>query len=219
MRMDDCSGSPFRRIPRILSGSRVLLRPFKATDSPLLYAAAQECLAELMDRFPNDVPQLATRAGARAYIALCRNNWRERSFLEYGIFLKRDEALLGDIALEANWESREFDLTFWLRPNARGKGFATEAASLATEFAFHSLGARSVEVGVDPDNHASCRVVERLGFCNTGTLEQAGYFAGTREGARFIYLVTATQWADSGSAVEGRTTSEGPTVNGSAQQP
>ncbi len=191
MRVDDSSGSPVRRVPRMLSGSRVCLRSFKAADSPLLYAAAQECLAELIDRFPNDVPQLATPAGTRAYIALCRNNWRERSYLEYGVFLKRDEALLGDIALEANWESREFDLTYWLRPSPRGKGFATEAASLATEFAFRSLGARTVEVGIDPDNHASRRVAERLGFTYVGTLEQQGYHVGTREGARYIYRTKA----------------------------
>jgi RimJ/RimL family protein N-acetyltransferase len=47
-----------------------------------------------------------------------------------------------------------------------------EAAAAACAHAFGPLGQRRIEAEVDPDNRASCRLLEALGFRAEGRLRQ-----------------------------------------------
>ena len=51
-----------------------------------------------------------------------------------------------------------------IRPEEWGKGYATEAAAGMLEFAFEELELPLVYAGCAPDNHASRRVMEKLGM-------------------------------------------------------
>jgi RimJ/RimL family protein N-acetyltransferase len=51
---------------------------------------------------------------------------------------------------------------------AYGKGYATEAATAAIDWAFEALGWTDVIHCIDPENIASQRVAERLGSTNRG---------------------------------------------------
>jgi RimJ/RimL family protein N-acetyltransferase len=53
-------------------------------------------------------------------------------------------------------------------PAARGRGLAPKALSLAIDHAFEKRGARRVFADVDPENGASIRVFEKLGFQREG---------------------------------------------------
>jgi len=57
---------------------------------------------------------------------------------------------------------------------AQGKGYATEGARLALDWAFETLGwARAIHC-IHPDNHASIRVAERLGSTLDGPVTLPG---------------------------------------------
>lgn len=55
-----------------------------------------------------------------------------------------------------------------IRPEARGKNLAARALAIAIDEAFEKRGARRIFADVDPDNIASLRVFERLGFQREG---------------------------------------------------
>jgi RimJ/RimL family protein N-acetyltransferase len=55
-------------------------------------------------------------------------------------------------------------------PNARGRGLAGKGLALAIDIAFDNLGARRIFADIDPDNRASIRVFEKLGFRYEGLL-------------------------------------------------
>ena len=57
-----------------------------------------------------------------------------------------------------------------IAPSARGRNLAVRALALALEEAFETLGARRIMADIDPDNHLSIRVFERLGFVLEGRL-------------------------------------------------
>ncbi|HTR65501.1 MAG TPA: GNAT family N-acetyltransferase [Terriglobales bacterium] len=59
------------------------------------------------------------------------------------------------------------ELGFHLRRAFWGQGLAEEAARAVIEFAFRSLGAKSIFAAHDPKNAASCHVLQKLGFCYT----------------------------------------------------
>ncbi|HWA01193.1 MAG TPA: GNAT family N-acetyltransferase [Caulobacterales bacterium] len=51
-----------------------------------------------------------------------------------------------------------------LAPDAHGRGYATEAGSAALNWGERQWGARQVVCIIDPDNDASLRVADKLGF-------------------------------------------------------
>jgi ribosomal-protein-alanine N-acetyltransferase len=81
----------------------------------------------------------------------------------------RDRAV-GLIIVSLRPQAHVGGLGYWVVPSARGQGAATTAVSLVTPWAFHALGLRRVEAWVEPDNHASQRVLARAGFDEEGRL-------------------------------------------------
>lgn len=73
-------------------------------------------------------------------------------------------ALVGPDAVEAG---------YWLRADATGRGYATEATGSVVQLAFFQLGARHVVICHDPANVASAGVPRRLGFRCLGTVADA----------------------------------------------
>jgi [ribosomal protein S5]-alanine N-acetyltransferase len=61
-------------------------------------------------------------------------------------------------------ETQVHELGFHLRPKYWGQGFALEAAQAVIPFAFSTIGAISLSAGHHPDNLASKKVIEKLGF-------------------------------------------------------
>jgi ribosomal-protein-serine acetyltransferase len=62
---------------------------------------------------------------------------------------------------------------YWLRADATGQGFATEATAALCELALTRLGARRVAICHDPANAPSGGVPRRLGFRYLGAVPDA----------------------------------------------
>ncbi len=65
-----------------------------------------------------------------------------------------------------------FEAACTVVPAARGRGLAAKALSLALTHVFEEKSARRVFADIDPDNAASIRTFERLGFAREGLLRQ-----------------------------------------------
>ena len=83
----------------------------------------------------------------------------------------------GWVALLPFDQGREVELAYRLAQASWGRGIASEAARAMIDYAFAGLGARLGEgLGLDrlvaithPDNHASRRVLDKLGFRRRGS--------------------------------------------------
>ena len=71
---------------------------------------------------------------------------------------------------------------YWLRAEARGRGAATIAVRLVARWAFDALGVQRIELTTAPENVASQRVAERVGFTREGVLR--GLVATKNDGRR-----------------------------------
>lgn len=58
----------------------------------------------------------------------------------------------------------EYEIGWWLAPEAWGQGFACEGAAVVRDDAFASVGAPSLVARVQPQNRRSIVVAEALGF-------------------------------------------------------
>ena len=80
------------------------------------------------------------------------------------------------------------ELGYLLIAGARGRGLATRAVRLLTDWSFGQLRMQRIQALVHPENPASGRVLERLGFRREGLLRSYRAEAHGRED-RVIYAV------------------------------
>jgi RimJ/RimL family protein N-acetyltransferase len=85
-----------------------------------------------------------------------------------GVALEPAEAALLALAGPASVE-----VGYWLRADAIGSGYATEATACLVDLAFSRLDAQRVAICHDPVNAASAGVPRRLGFRSLGLVADA----------------------------------------------
>jgi RimJ/RimL family protein N-acetyltransferase len=91
-----------------------------------------------------------------------------------------DGSFLGiGVAVNLDREGRQAELGYIVAREARGRGVATEALRLLTEWGFEQ-GLVRLELQINADNEASMRVAERCGYVREGTLRSVHFKAGTR---------------------------------------
>jgi len=61
---------------------------------------------------------------------------------------------------------------YWIIPEVAGRGIAPTAVALACDYLFNSVDLHRVEIDIRPENVASLRVVEKLGFRYEGLKER-----------------------------------------------
>ena len=74
-----------------------------------------------------------------------------------------DGLLIGDIGIHT-LEHSQMEIGYTLSPMFQGMGYATEAVREIVREAFTVWNKHRITASVDPDNHASVRLLERLGF-------------------------------------------------------
>lgn len=109
---------------------------------------------------------------ARAYIQAGAVKMYDRhGFGLYLVALKGGGAPVGICGLVKRDFLDDVDLGFALAREYRGKGYAREAAAATVVYAQDVLGLRRVAAIVSPDNAASLRLLEGLGFSFERTLD------------------------------------------------
>ncbi len=90
-------------------------------------------------------------------------HWALRGFGKWIIVRRDTDQAIGGCGLShpRGWPSAE--LTWWLLPDQRGVGFATEASKAVIAFAYQTLGWPIVETHMRDENKAARRLAERLG--------------------------------------------------------
>ena len=142
------------------AANRDWLKPWEATPPP-------EAREEVM--------------GFRRFVRLER---RQLARLEsIPLAIEVDGALVGRIAVAGiQWGAqRGGSLGYWIDERHAGRGLVTRAAAMLATHAF-DLGMHRIEIAVRPENAASIRVAEKLGF--------------TPEGLRRSYLFIDGAWRD-----------------------
>ena len=94
-----------------------------------------------------------------------------------------DGAIIGDVSWRpetygADERSRAFQFGVALEPEARGRGYGTEAQRLLAELLFDLYVLERVEASTDIENIAEQRSLERAGFTREGVLRRAQFRAG-----------------------------------------
>ncbi len=100
------------------------------------------------------------------------------------VFRQSDHQLMGGLTLAfiRRGVTQTATLGYWMGQSYAGKGFMTEAVIAAARFGFDQLHLHRIEAACLPNNAASVRLLEKVGF--------------TREGYARSYLCIADKWQD-----------------------
>lgn len=107
-------------------------------------------------------------------------------YTAWDIRLKSDNTSIGDLGFKGPQKNAAVEIGYGLDESQWGNGYATEAARAAIDWAFSQTGVYFVEAETDPDNAASQRVLEKLGFSADGTFGE--------EGPRFVLEKPLPSW-------------------------
>jgi RimJ/RimL family protein N-acetyltransferase len=150
-----------------LRSARVrLAAPTLADVSELAAACSAEDILFVLNK------QRYTEEDAEGYVHYATEGWE--SDRRYAWLLHDEEGrLLGQVSLDRKGHADSAVIGYWLAPEARGKGYLTEAGKAMLNWALDVAGADLSRViwAAYEWNAASLKLAERLGFKLVGTRE------------------------------------------------
>ena len=156
----------------VLSKGTVQIRPFRTQDARELYEAAWESSAALcstMTWFGRDY----TLRHARVFVGRSAIEWAADARYDFAIINAEDGGFCGSVGLsQIDRRHQLANVGFWVRRSRVGRGIATAAVQLITDFGLTELGLSRLEFLVAQSNHASQRVAVKVGAKLEGTLRQ-----------------------------------------------
>jgi RimJ/RimL family protein N-acetyltransferase len=166
----------YQYVPECVLTDRLIIRCARGSDA----AALNDAICESLESLRVYMPWAQTEPALSQSEAECRR--MQASFLlrEDLMMFERlsnysEGRFVGGTGLHSiDWRVRRFEVGYWCRTSARGRGLVSEAVAAMERVAFEDLGAMRVELRTDVTNAASWRIAERLGFTLEGVLRNDG---------------------------------------------
>jgi RimJ/RimL family protein N-acetyltransferase len=155
------------------AGPRITVRSWREDDAPALHAAVASSREHLRP-WMSFADEHQTVEETRAFIVGRQARWLLRRGMNMGIWARARPHLYGGIGVHPlGWEIPAFAIGYWLRADAVGHGYASEAVEVLTGYLLATHGAKRIEIRCDARNAASAAVPRRTGYTLEGVLRQA----------------------------------------------
>ena len=177
--------------PFPILSDRLILREFRAGDEPAIHRYASD---PQVTRYTSWGPNTAadTRVILEGWLEQARH-W-PRSNIPLAIEDRATGDLLGSTGLhEVDFLLQNAVFGYVLRRDAWGVGFATEASRALLGFGFRTLQLRRMVADCDVDNHASYRIMEKLGMRREAHHRQNALKHGEWRDT-YQYAILAEEW-------------------------
>jgi RimJ/RimL family protein N-acetyltransferase len=153
--------------PFELPAGRLLLRPWRAGDVDVVWAALQDPEVRLWNGSGT-----SSRDDAAGFVAR-RADWSNGEHASWAV-TDGAGAVLGSLSLHSvDLVQGDAEVGYWTVPAARGQGVAAVAVDAACRWAFAALAVDRIELCHAVENVASGRVAEKAGFTLEGRLRRS----------------------------------------------
>lgn len=172
----------FKEFPVLLT-QRLRLRQAELRDVPhILENHSNESVMKYLG-----IKKLSTMEEAESLIKDAKDAFKEKEGIRWAITQLEDDVYIGSIGLRnLNKPGLKAEVGYELAFSAWGNGLMTEALAAVITFAFTKLKIPCIEAYVDPDNKASSRVLEKLGFDKIG-LSKGAYQVNGKSVDTIVY--------------------------------
>jgi len=156
-----------------LATERLVVRRFRAEDAPAFAAYRSDPEVARFQSWDAPYPLEQAVELVREFAA---GDPLAPGWFQYAVDL--DGVLIGDIGVSLHDNLMQADLGFTLAPAYQGQGYATEAVGALIAYLFTERQLHRISADCDARNHASARLLERLGFRQEGLLIANSWFKG-----------------------------------------
>ena len=137
-----------------------------------------------------NVPTITTLAEAQALLERLDQRYAARDMIRWAIELVEHKEMIGTVGLlRFDLEHRHAELGYDIARRWWGQGLTPEAARAVIRYGFSVLGLHRIEAGVLPENRASVRVLQKLGFVEEGSRRDYLYAKGRFHSFRWFSLL------------------------------
>jgi ribosomal-protein-serine acetyltransferase len=155
--------------------NRLVIEPLEVTDTGDMWEVVDGSRQHLQRWLPW-VPYNDTEEASQRFASTSASDWDSGRALRLIIRDKTNRRLLGLLGFDNCIHlHRSCDLGYWLRMDACGFGYMTEAASACLHFAFQRAGIHRVRCAAATTNYPSLAVIARLNFQFEGIARQAEF--------------------------------------------
>jgi ribosomal-protein-serine acetyltransferase len=172
-----------------LIDEKVMLRPYRLSDTDETYQAIRESLVELSPWLPFAHKDYSAKE-SRAWIKQRPGEWKKGNSYEFVILDHNDGSYLGGCGInQIDYNSLLANLGYWIRSSRTGHGAAPAAARLLAEWGLKALGLKRIEIKVATGNLRSQRVAEKAGATREGILRNRLFLNGKPHDAVMFSLI------------------------------
>jgi ribosomal-protein-alanine N-acetyltransferase len=158
-----------------LETERLRLREMSMDDAEVLFEMRTN---PLMIRYIDRAP-MKTLDEAKEKMQTIIEMVKNRNGIAWAIELKESRKQIGDISFwRLEKEHYRAEIGYSLLPDYWDKGYMTEAARCAIDCGFSMLNFHSIEATVNPNNTASIKLLEKIGFTREGYFRENFFFNG-----------------------------------------
>ena len=175
----------------------VKLRPVQARDATAWRETRVRNSAWLRPWEPTNPETPLYRSSLGPYVAMARTMRREaRQGLTIPWVVTYDGRFAGQLTVgNIVWGSaRSGQVGYWIDEAYAGRGVIPTVLAMAVDHCFFVVGLHRVEATIRPENHASRRVVEKLGIREEGIAQRYLEIDGVWED-HVRYGITSEEWA------------------------
>lgn len=114
----------------------------------------------------------------------------------FAICLQEDDRHIGNIKIgPVNWHHRTADISLFVGDKSLwGKGIATEAIKLVTDFGFRTLNLNKIKAGCYGGNLGSAKAFEKCGFVREGLLREQFISQGQKIDMIILGITASDYW-------------------------
>lgn len=148
-----------------LNTARLQIRKYTLGDANAVYEVIND---KHIYKMTQHIPYPYPKEQVEIWISFVLKNLAYGNGIECGIF--KDTRYIGNIGLvNLDFQNRSAELTYFIGTNDTGKGYATEAARALCLYGFETLNLERIQARCFNENHASKRVMQKIGFSYEGT--------------------------------------------------
>jgi len=193
--------------PVTLVEDRVTLRPLRQRDRPA-WETLRRANASWLERWEATSPTGEPPSSFRSYVRALDRSARAGTALPFVVEL--DDELVGQLTVSSITRGSFWSATigYWVSQHVAGRGITPLAVAMVSDYAWFEVGLHRVEINIRPENAASLRVVDKLGFRDEGVRRRFLHIQGDWRDHRSFALTAeevpgglVRRWREHGGAV------------------
>lgn len=165
-----------RRMPQPTLGvdDDFVLRPWSSSDATFVRRAFDDPDIRMWH-----TRRLDSEDEALAWLSAWRQRWKDETDASWALARAETDEAVGQVGLgTVHLEAGQAQMSYWLFPEARGRGLAVSGTRAVTAWVFAELGLQRLVLQHSVHNGRSCRVAIAAGFALEGTLRRHLLHAG-----------------------------------------